>query len=83
LDAHGWYRIDARGNKDGVRTAFTPPSESLACCISNGGEADLPEIWPSPLPTVVDALSSARTVDELRYNLPDISVIKSQNSIHE
>ncbi|MCA9151542.1 MAG: hypothetical protein KDA92_19655, partial [Planctomycetales bacterium] len=30
LEAYGWYRIDARGNKPGVAAAFSPPLEKLA-----------------------------------------------------
>ncbi|WP_293205850.1 MULTISPECIES: transglutaminase family protein [unclassified Microcoleus] len=26
----GWYRVDARGNKEGVNAQFTPPQEQLA-----------------------------------------------------
>jgi transglutaminase-like putative cysteine protease len=26
----GWYRVDARGNKEGVTAQFTPPQEQLA-----------------------------------------------------
>lgn len=58
LKEHGWYRIDARGNTDSIRAAFSPPHESLAFSITDVGEADLPEIWPAPLPMVVAALST-------------------------
>lgn len=30
LKSHGWYRIDARGNKPGVNAVFNPPTEALA-----------------------------------------------------
>ena len=30
LEKYGWYRIDARGNKEGVVALFTPPIEKLA-----------------------------------------------------
>jgi len=36
----GWYRLDARGNKDGVEAEFTPPIEKLAFSIVFEGEAD-------------------------------------------
>ena len=35
LKEFGWYRIDPRGNKEGVNAQFNPPSETLAfaeCC---------------------------------------------------
>ncbi len=48
LKRHGWYRIDARGNKPGVQAAFSPPVEKLAFPITSKEEADLPEIWAEP-----------------------------------
>ena len=77
LNEHGWYRIDARGDNDSVQTVFTPPMESLAFRISVRGEADLPEIWPDPLPVVVEALNAAQSVEELKNNLPDVPLIGS------
>lgn len=44
LPEYGWYRIDARGNKEGVSAEFSPPVEKLAFPIVIEGEADLPEI---------------------------------------
>lgn len=76
LKSHGWYRVDARGNKETVHAAFSPPDESLAFRADGVGEADLPEIWPAPLPIVVTALNTAPSVEELRNNLPDVPVIE-------
>lgn len=75
LDGHGWYRIDARGNKPGVDAQFTPPMERLAFGASEKLEADLPEIWPEPLPVVVRALTRHETVEEVFRNLPDIELV--------
>lgn len=72
LPAFGWYRCDARGNKPGVNAAFTPPVEQLAFAIRDTAERDLPEIWPEPLPVVVEALRRSSTVAELGKHLPDI-----------
>ena len=30
LSEVGWYRVDARGNKEGINAQFTPPHEQLA-----------------------------------------------------
>ena len=30
LKEHGWYKVDARGNKEGVDAQFNPPHEQLA-----------------------------------------------------
>jgi transglutaminase-like putative cysteine protease len=71
----GWYRIDARGTKPGVEAGFTPPVEKLAFSIRHKQEADLPEIWPEPLPIVIQVLSQSNTFQEVRENLPDIALV--------
>ena len=75
LENHGWYRIDARGNKEGINAQFSPPHEQLAFAINLKPEADLPEIWSTPLPNVVAALVQSRTYKEVYENLPDIELI--------
>ncbi len=72
LPGVGWYRIDPRGNRPGIDARFTPPTERLAFPIRLPGEADLPEIWPDPLPVVVEALRAHRTADALWRHLPDV-----------
>ncbi len=71
----GWHRIDPRGNKEGVDTQFTPPVEALAFDIRLKGEANLPEIWPDPLPIVLDVLQRFENSEEVANNLPDILII--------
>lgn len=71
----GWYRIDARGNKNGVEADFTPPREQLAFPIVVQGETDFPEIWPEPLPEVLNVLESANSYQEVAANLPDVEII--------
>lgn len=71
LPGHGWYRIDARGNKQGVDTRFEPPVEHLAYIPQRPGEGDLPGIFPEPLPVVVEALTRCRTWDEVLLHPPD------------
>lgn len=75
LPDHGWYRIDPRGNKPEVNAAFIPPVEQLAFTLNVPGEADLPEIWPEPLPVVVEALQKYQTHEDAWANLPDIDLI--------
>ena len=74
LERFGWYRIDARGNKQGVAAEFCPPQEKLAFPIVTQGEADLPEIWAEPLPVVVKTLKHCKTYQEVANNLPDIEL---------
>ena len=75
LTRHGWYRIDARGNKPGMAADFHPPEERLAFQAVRAGESDLPEIWAEPLPCVVRALTGSRTIGDLYRNLPDVELL--------
>lgn len=75
LPDHGWYRIDARGNKPGVDAQFCPPLERLAFGINERLEADLPEIWVEPLPSVVRVLTKYATVEEVFHHLPDVELL--------
>jgi len=68
--------MDARGNKEGVDARFTPPKEQLAFGINFEDEMDLPEIWPDPLPVVVDVLEKYTSYDDVAENLPDIQLIQ-------
>lgn len=77
LNQHGWYRIDARGNKPGVLAQFCPPKEMLAFSIREQQECDLPEIWSEPLPAVVETLEKYRDVAMLVENLPDVEVLST------
>lgn len=72
LKEHGWYRIDARGNKPGIMAEFSPPVERLAFQIIKPGEADLPDIWPEPLPIVIKTLRESETIAQVYQNLPDV-----------
>jgi transglutaminase-like putative cysteine protease len=77
LPSTGWYRVDARGNKEGVEAEFMPPKENLAFPIVVEGETDFHEIWSEPLPGVVSVLNRSKTYDEVANNLPDIEITKS------
>ena len=61
LKNYGWYRIDARGNKEGVNSQFSPPKEQLAFPIISKFEADLPEIWFKPLTLIISVLEKYET----------------------
>lgn len=71
----GWYRIDARGNKEGVSVNFNPPLGSMAFEPKVNGEINLPEIWPDPLPVVIKVLTQYNNYEDVNENLPDIQVI--------
>ncbi|HEY9907599.1 MAG TPA: hypothetical protein V6D18_08315, partial [Thermosynechococcaceae cyanobacterium] len=74
LPKFGWYRVDARGNKQGVNAQFTPPQEQLAFKTQLLEEADFPDILPEPLQVVVEALQAQSTWDEMLCNLPDVTL---------
>ena len=73
LPAHGWYRMDPRGNKPGVDAQFSPLIERLAFPIQFPGEATFPEIHAEPLAVVIETLRAHKTVVEVCTNLPDWS----------
>ena len=66
--------MDARGNKVGVNAQFDPPKEKLAFELTGRGEATLPEIWPEPLPVVVETIRSFDNAIVLGENLPDVTL---------
>jgi len=74
LQDFGWYRVDPRGNKPGVDSAFVPPLEQLAFAFRSPGDCDLPEIWPEPLPQVLASLTQHASVEEVAAHLPDIEL---------
>jgi transglutaminase-like putative cysteine protease len=72
LSGHGWYRIDARGNKAGVAAMFTPPVEVLAFEVRGPQERDVPGWHAEPMGSVLQVLESCHDVQTLRANLPDV-----------
>jgi hypothetical protein len=81
LEKFGWYRIDARGNKQGVTAEFCPPIEKLAFPINTPGEADFPEILAEPLPVVTEVLVKSATYQEVADNLPDVEIVAAKKSM--
>jgi transglutaminase-like putative cysteine protease len=75
----GWYRVDARGNKEGVNAQFTPPLEKLAYKTQLPEEADFQLIFAAPLQIIVEALQAQTTWDDMLHNLPDISLDSAKN----
>ena len=69
LKDFGWYRIDARGNKEGVTAEFQPPHEQLAFKLTQG-ESDIEGLHAQPLEVVINALT--QNYDAMIHNFPDI-----------
>ena len=70
----GWYRVDARGNRSDICAEFCPPREQLAFAPNHPGESELPDIYVTPLPIVVNCLNDFETWDQVLNNLPDVPV---------
>jgi hypothetical protein len=79
LSGIGWYRVDARGNKEGVDAQFVPPQEHLAFKTQFHEEVDFQAILAEPLQIVLEALQGQATWDEMLRNLPDISIESAKN----
>ncbi|MEO0397424.1 MAG: transglutaminase family protein [Cyanobacteria bacterium P01_A01_bin.137] len=79
LPETGWYRMDARGNRDGVNAQFKPPQEQLAFTLQLAEETNFPGILSEPLEVVVEALHAHDTWDSLLKNLPDVSPEEATN----
>jgi transglutaminase-like putative cysteine protease len=71
LERHGWYRVDPRGDKPGVSSGFSPPTERLPYTPKLKGEMDVPGLFPDALACVVSTLNQWPTAGEVRANLPD------------
>jgi len=71
LKEFGWYKVDARGNKEGVNAKFNPPHEQLAFELTEN-EYDLKEILQDPLPQVIKALKTHTCYSEMIHNFPDV-----------
>jgi len=78
LKEDGWYRVDVRGNKEGVNAQFTPPEEQLAFTLKEN-EFDLNENLTEPLEVVVQTLKKFQTYDEMICHFPDITVHESKS----
>lgn len=58
-----WHRQDARGNKEGVDAQFSLGSERLAWSVDAAlGEIDYPQVFASPVRSVIEALRDATDV---------------------
>ncbi len=83
LEGVGWYRVDARGNRRDVDAQFTPPIERLAFHPINADETDLPEIWPDPLPVVVETLQTYASAEDVHEHLPDVCIVRAAQTAQE
>lgn len=73
LKDYGWFRVDARGNKEGVNAQFNPPVEKLAFELE-AQEFDLEGIYAEPLNIIVQALKKNQNYEAMVNNLPDCTL---------
>lgn len=76
LEPHGWCRIDARGNRDGLDARFAPPAEHLPFAPSDPGERIFETRFSRPLDDVVSVLTNGKTWQEVSDNLPDNDTLR-------
>ncbi len=70
LKEHGWYRVDSRGNKEGVDAQFTPPIEKLA--FEKGeNEYDIEGFFDKPLDVIIEKLEKNDTYEKMKGDFPD------------
>lgn len=74
LAPYGWYKIDARGNKDGVDAQFAPPVECLAFNLAADGEAHIEGLYSAPLSKIVSLLNSCDTVEQVYSRLAETDI---------
>jgi len=70
LKEYGWYRVDVRGNKEGIDAQFIPPVEKLAFELEEG-EYELEGIYEKPLDIILKTLNKYNGYDEMIDNFPD------------
>ncbi|PLY06082.1 MAG: Cro/Cl family transcriptional regulator [Arcobacter sp.] len=74
LKDYGWYRVDVRGNKEGVDAKFNPPFENLAFEIGEN-EFDIEERFIEPLPVIVDFLETKfESFEQMMKSIPDLDI---------
>jgi len=71
IKKYEWYKVDVRGNKEGVDAQFTPPHEQLAFALGEH-EFDMNDNLAEPLDVVVEALKKYKSYEEMIGHFPDI-----------
>lgn len=64
-----WFRLDARGNREGVDAQFSMDKEKLAFYPQQEGEKDYPNIHSQQDKEVTEAITSSKNLKEAYRNL--------------
>ncbi len=73
LNEVGWFRVDPRGNKPGIDSQFSIDKEKLAYPIREElGEIDYPNVFVTPLPSVIESMTASKDSHELFYKRPEV-----------
>jgi len=68
----GWFRVDPRGNKEGINSQFNMEEEQLVYPIRPElGEVDYPNVYAEPLLAVIQAMQDSKSCEELFYKRPE------------
>lgn len=72
LEGEGWFRLDPRGNKEGIDSQFSIEEEKLAYPIREAlGEIDYPDVFVQPLASVITAMRESVDCQALFFNRPE------------
>lgn len=76
LEEFGWFRVDPRGNKEGIQSEFSIHEEKLAYPIREElGEVDYPNVFVNPLKSVVNAMQESKDCHALFFDRPEALTI--------
>ena len=72
LEDYGWFRVDPRGNKEGVYSEFSIEKEKLAYPIREElGEIDYLQVFTEPLSSVINSMQDSKDCRELFFKRPE------------
>lgn len=82
-DCKKWFRLDARGNKEGVNAQFSVETEQLAFAVRpEMGEEDNFIVYPDPDTLVLEKLKKYGTRTELWNDLPvELAYMKQREAV--
>ncbi len=78
LKKYGWYRVDPRGNKEGIDAQFSPPVQKLAFAFRDENEGNFEYIYSAPLKEVAEALQNNAGYKTMVQNFPDKTLYEEE-----